>query len=99
MRVAQTEAGIKVEMYGHGETSQKTNHKQISHIETKCERKQIQVNGPNKAMNCGDRFHARGTGPRWPGAVGRRCRVWEVTWTAWDESAWSRVLRDVTGAT
>ena len=40
----------------------------------------------------------QGTGPRWPGAVGRRCRVWEVTWTVRDESAWSRVLQDVTAA-
>ena len=47
-------------------------------------------------MNHGDRFHARGMGPRWPGAAGRRCRVREVMWTAWDESAQSRVLRDVT---
>ena len=47
-------------------------------------------------MNRGDRFHARGTGPRWPEDAGRRCRVQEVTWTAWDESARSRVLRDVT---
>ena len=36
------------------------------------------------------------TGPRWPEDAGKRCRVWEVTWTVWDESARSRVLRDVT---
>ena len=47
-------------------------------------------------MNRGDRFHARGTGPRWPGAAGRRCRVWKVTWTVRDKSARSRVLWDVT---
>ena len=46
-------------------------------------------------MNCRDRFHAWGMGPRWPGATGRQCQVWEVTWTAQDESAQSRVLRDV----
>ena len=39
-----------------------------------------------------------GWGPRWLGAAARQCRVWEVTWTAWDESAWSRVLQDVTTA-
>ena len=38
-------------------------------------------------------------GPRWLGAAGRRCRVQKVTWTAQDESARSRVLRDVTGVT
>ena len=47
-------------------------------------------------MDRGDRFHARGTGPRWPEDAGRRCRVREVTWTARDESARSRVLQDVT---
>ena len=47
-------------------------------------------------MNCRDRFHAWGMGPRWPGVTGRQCQVWEVMWTAWDESAWSRVLWDVT---
>ena len=47
-------------------------------------------------MNRGDRFHARGMGPRWPEDAGRRCRVREVTWTARDESAQSRVLQDVT---
>ena len=47
-------------------------------------------------MDRGDRFHARGTGPRWPEDAGRRCWVREVTWTARDESARSRVLRDVT---
>ena len=47
-------------------------------------------------MDHGDRFHARGTGPSWPGATGSRCRVQEVTWTARDGSAQSRVLRDVT---
>ena len=50
-----------------------------------------------KATDRGDRFHARGAGPRWPGAAGRRCRVRVVTWTVRDESARSRVLRDVTG--
>ena len=36
------------------------------------------------------------TGPRWPGAAGRQCRVRDVMWTAQDESAWPRVLWDVT---
>ena len=50
-------------------------------------------------MNHGDRFHAWGMGLRWPGAAGRQCQVWEVTWTAQDESAWSRVLQDITVCT
>ena len=48
-------------------------------------------------MNCRDRFHTWGTGPRWLGATGRQCWVWEVMWTVQDESAQSRVLQDVTG--
>ena len=40
MRVAQMETGIEAEMYGHREQEDKwkTNHKQISHIETKMQK-------------------------------------------------------------
>ena len=60
MRVAQMETGIEAEMYRlrGQEDIMEMNHKQISHIETECKRKLIQVNGPNKEMNCRDRFRA-----------------------------------------